>query len=39
MKIRKEQKHLAAFENLKAAANAAHENKTLGKQLEINQFH
>ena len=39
MRIRKEQRDLAEFENLKAAAEAAQVNRTLGKQLELNQFH
>jgi len=36
MKLRKEQRDLAEFEQLKKAAQAAHANKTLGKQLELN---
>ena len=39
MKLRKEQRDLEKFEELKNAAAAAHVNKTIGKQLEMQQFH
>jgi len=35
IKLRKEQRDLAKFEQLKKAAAAAHENNTIGKQLEM----
>ena len=38
MKLRKEQRDLAEFENLKKAAAAAHNESTLRKQMEAQQF-
>ena len=39
MKLRKELRDIEKFEELKQAAAAAHVNKTIGKQLYMQQFH
>ena len=39
MKLRKEMRDIEKFEELKQAAQEAHINKTIGKQLEMQQFH
>ena len=39
MKLKKEQRDLAKFEQLKKAAEQAHVNNTIGKQLMMQQFH
>lgn len=39
MKLRKEMRDIEKFEELKQAAAAAHINKTIGKQREMQQFH